>query len=77
VRSPRAEDDMSRQPAAPAAVLSALMNNKITEESIDQGAREGKCNRIVKLGLDVHYRQVTVAMQEGEGPGLWSITASR
>jgi transposase len=27
-------------------------------------AKKGK----MKLGLDVHYRQVTVAMQEGEGP---------
>ena len=28
---------------------------------------EEKCNQVLKLGLDVHYRQVTVAMQEEAG----------
>src|SRR6201993_4387339 len=58
---------MSRQPAAPAAVLSALMKQKLTGKSIEQGSGEGKCNRVLKLGLDMHYRQVTVAMQEEAG----------
>jgi transposase len=57
---------MSRQPAAPAAVLSALMN-KTTKVSIDQEQTQRKGNWVLKLGLDVHYRQVTVAMQEGDG----------
>src|SRR5260370_41249296 len=65
---PRAKDDMSRQLAAPAAKLSALMNKELTGKSIEQGSGEGKCNRVLKLGLDMHYRQVTVTMQEEEGP---------
>src|ERR1700756_1087267 len=44
------------------------MNKKLTGKSIEQGSGEGKCNRVLKLGLDMHYRQVTVAMQEEAGP---------
>jgi hypothetical protein len=58
---------MSRQLAAPAAKLSAHMNKQLTAKSIEQGSGERKCNRVLKLGLDVHYRQVRVAMQEEEG----------
>jgi transposase len=43
------------------------MNKQITGKSIEQGSGEGKCNRVLKLGLDMHYRQVTVAMQEEAG----------
>ena len=43
------------------------MNKQLTAKSIEQGSGERKCNRVLKLGLDVHYRQVTVAMQEEEG----------
>ena len=59
---------MSRQLAALAAKLSALMNKKLTGTNIEQGSGEGKCNRVLKLGLDMHYRQVTVTMQEEDGP---------
>jgi transposase len=43
------------------------MNKQLTAKSIEQGSGERKCNRVLKLGLDVHYRQVRVAMQEEEG----------
>jgi len=43
------------------------MKQKLTGKSIEQGSGEGKCNRVLKLGLDMHYRQVTVAMQEEAG----------
>jgi transposase len=43
------------------------MKKQLTGKSIEQGSGEGKCNRVLKLGLDVHYRQVTVAMQEEAG----------
>jgi len=66
---PRAKDDMSRQLAAPAAKLSALMNKQLTGKSIEQGSGEGKCNRVLKLGLDMHYRQVTDGGDAGRG---WS-----
>src|SRR6201981_495480 len=41
--------------------------NKTTKVSIDQEQTEQKGNWVLKLGLDVHYRQVTVAIQEGDG----------
>lgn len=48
------------------------MNKQITETVSDNGeepSREERSGKgILKLGLDVHYRQVTVAMQEGYGP---------
>jgi transposase len=37
------------------------------QQSVHQLRVEEKCNRVLKLGLDVHYRQVTVAMQEEAG----------
>ena len=59
---------MSRQLAAPAAKLSALMKQTlITGKSLYQEKVEEKRNQVLKLGLDVHYRQVTVAMQEEAG----------
>ena len=59
---------MSRQLAAPAAKLSARMKQiLITGKSLHQEKVEEKRNQVLKLGLDVHYRQVTVAMQEEAG----------
>ena len=48
------------------------MNNKEQQQDrlateADQGAVEQNSGRVLKLGLDVHYRQVTVAMQEDGG----------
>src|ERR1700752_750752 len=43
------------------------MKKELTGKSIEQGSGEGKCNRVLKLGLDMHYRQVTVAMEEEAG----------
>src|ERR1700745_4340308 len=43
------------------------MNEQLTAKSIEQESEERKCNRVLKLGLDVHYRQGTVAMQEEAG----------
>jgi transposase len=48
------------------------MNQSISQSVSDNGdqpARAEKGNQgILKLGLDMHYRQVTVAMQEESGP---------
>src|ERR1700726_3903974 len=60
-------DDMSRQQSALAVKLSALMNKTITGHSISQASLVNYVNRVLNLGLDVHYRQVTVAMQEDGG----------
>src|ERR1700722_6688469 len=60
-------DDMSRQQSALAVKLSALMNKTITGQSISQASLVSYVNRVLNLGLDVHYRQVTVAMQEDGG----------
>jgi transposase len=44
------------------------MNNQLSSKAIAGGARqENGAGRALKLGLDVHYRQVTVAMQEDGG----------
>ncbi len=63
-------DDMSRQLTAPAAKLSALMNN-LNQKLSSSGGNEASVmqhgNRVLKLGLDMHDRQVTVAMQEDGG----------
>ena len=41
------------------------MNNKtITGNGISQASLVNYVNRVLNLGLDVNYRQVTVAMQE-------------
>jgi hypothetical protein len=61
---------MSRQLAAPAAKLSALMNNKTQSSSGQHGQQASgqiQSGRLLRLGLDVHYRQVTVALQEDGG----------
>jgi hypothetical protein len=48
------------------------MNQSISQSVSDNGdqpARAKKGNQgILKLGLDMHYRQVTVPMQEESGP---------
>ena len=44
------------------------MNNKtITGNGISQASLVNYVSRVLNLGLDVHYRQVTVAMQEDGG----------
>ena len=49
-----------------------MKNNNVSElvwdDRQDQASVEQKSNRVLKLGLDMHYRQVTVAMQEEAGP---------
>jgi hypothetical protein len=51
------------------------MNKTITDNGISQASLVKYVNRVLNLGLDVHYRQVTVAMQEEGGrinpPGKW------
>jgi hypothetical protein len=48
------------------------MNKQLTAKSIEQGSGDRKCNRVLKLGLDVHYRQVTAdrTRYEARGKGL-------
>ena len=59
---------MSRQQTALAVKLSALMNKETISRDIISGASlVNYVNRVLNLGLDVHYRQVTVAMQEDGG----------
>src|SRR4029077_7459565 len=99
VRAPSIPDNMSRQQATPAAMLSAVMNKntlikrmtvstqrdesvraKIAQidhlnqapviKVIKYGNELIKVNlsvKILKLGLDVHYRQVTVASRKMDG----------
>ena len=47
------------------------MNNNNTQSTSgndnNQASVEPKSDRVLKLGLDMHYRQVTVAMQEEDG----------
>src|ERR1700693_2606327 len=44
------------------------MNNEtISSNGISPASLVNYVNRVLKLGLDVHYRQVTVAMQEDGG----------
>ena len=43
------------------------MNKTITGNNISQASLVNYVNRVLNLGLDVHYRQVTVAMQEDGG----------
>jgi transposase len=42
-------------------------NQSISSDSSSQTSADNNGNRVLKLGLDVHYRQVTVAMQEDGG----------
>ena len=65
---------MSRQEASPDASLSAQMNKLTTKELVQDGERIQKriaakvgTGRRLLLGLDMHGRQVTVAMQEDGG----------
>ena len=48
---------MSRQAATPAATLSAVMLKNIDNQTID-GEEKSK-PEVIKLGLDLHARQVT------------------
>ena len=43
------------------------MKETITSNGISAASLVNHVNRVLNLGLDVHYRQVTVAMQEGGG----------
>ena len=62
---------MGRQLAALAAKLSGHMKNKptkpISKETRGKATQDKTLVRALNLGLDVHYRQVTVAMQEDGG----------
>jgi transposase len=65
---------MSRQEASPDASLSAQMKKLTTKELVQEGERIQKriaakvgAGRRLLLGLDMHGRQVTVAMQEDGG----------
>src|ERR1700726_5156185 len=42
-------------------------NQSVSSSSSNQASLANYVNRVLKLGLDVHYRQVTVAMQEDAG----------
>jgi hypothetical protein len=45
-----------------------MKNNEAIWKGIgDESTQDNALVRALKLGLDVHYRQVTVAMQEDEG----------
>ena len=43
------------------------INGEISKGIGDEATQEKALVRVLKLGLDVHYRQVTVAMQEDGG----------
>ena len=59
---------MSRQQTALAVKLSALMNKeRLSKDIISAASVVNNVKRVLSLGLDVHYRQVTVAMQEDGG----------
>jgi hypothetical protein len=59
---------MSRQQTALAVKLSALMNKEtLSKDIISAASAVNNVKRVLSLGLDVHYRQVTVAMQEDGG----------
>jgi len=58
---------MSRQAATPAATLSAVMLKNIDNQTID-GEEKSK-PEVIKLGLDLHARQVTECRQlDGSTP---------
>ena len=57
---------MSRQQTALAVSCRLLMKNE-TSEVISGEGLVNYASRVLHLGLDVHYRQVTVAMQEDGG----------
>jgi hypothetical protein len=59
---------MSRQQTALAVKLPALMNKEtLSKDAISAASVVNSVKRVLSLGLDVHYRQVTVAMQEDGG----------
>jgi len=61
-------DDMSRQQTATRCKLSALMNKEtLSKDIISTASVVNYVKRVLSLGLDAHYRQVTVAMQEDGG----------
>ena len=44
-----------------------MKEKTLTSNGSSQANVVNKCNGVLKLGLDMHYRQVTVAMQEDGG----------
>ena len=44
-----------------------IQDQSISSSGSNQASVNNNGNRVLKLGLDVHYRQITVAMQEGGG----------
>src|SRR5260370_16073470 len=59
---------MRRQETALAVKVFAVMNKEtISSDIISAASLVNYVNRVLNLGLDVHYRQVTVAMQEDGG----------
>jgi transposase len=44
-----------------------MKTNQLVSSSSNQASLVDHVNRVLKLGLDLHYRQVTVAMQEDGG----------
>jgi hypothetical protein len=63
----RGSDDMKPTTNSTRCKLSALMKKNQTSEVISRESLVNELNRVLNLGLDVHYRQVTVAMQEDGG----------
>jgi hypothetical protein len=69
-RRDRIADDMSRQQTALAVncrLYELYEKKQSVSSSSNQASLADYVNRVLKLGLDVHYRQVTVAMQEDGG----------
>src|ERR1700720_1311648 len=59
---------MRRKQTGNRCKLSALMNNQtMSRKCISAAAVVNHVKRVLNLGLVVHYRQVTVAMQEDGG----------
>jgi hypothetical protein len=47
--------------------MNSMKKKQSVSSSSNQASLADYVNRVLKLGLDVHYRQVTVAMQEDGG----------
>ena len=59
---------MSRQQTALAVkIVGSMKKTEAKSTSSNQASLADYVNRVLKLGLDVHYRQVTVAMEEDGG----------
>ena len=60
---------MSRQQAAPAVSCRSMNKQDRTISSSDtsEASADNDRKRVLRLGLDMHYRQVTMAMQEDGG----------